>query len=193
MTKTRQLYFFIALLFSLFFTSTQASEKEAWEALQQGKAVALMRHAYAPPTNEISPISPKKCEGERNLSAQGAQQAKDIAKTFRSNKIHEADVYSSTLCRCIDTGVLFEYGEVKNLPELNSFAKDRSVEAEQTEALKEWIKTSIKETNTPQILVSHGFNINGLMGGFADQGDVLIVGLKDDKLVNLHQFSTSFF
>lgn len=182
------------LLFSVLNVNlAQATEQEAWEALQQGKAVALMRHAYAPNTNETSPINPEKCATERNISAQGANQAKNIAATFRANKISKASIHSSPLCRCVDTGVLFEYGEVNILPILRGYASDLTRGPAQTEALRKWIKESIKQAKEPQILVSHGLNLNDLMGSFVDQGEVLIIGIKDDKLVNLHKLSTSIF
>jgi phosphohistidine phosphatase SixA len=192
--KHQRLYASVTILLLLMLNRVnlaQASEQEAWTALQQGKAVVLMRHAYAPDTNEVSPINPVKCADERNISAEGAQQAKNVAETLRANKIEKANVYSSSLCRCIDTGVLFEYGEVKNLPALNGYSHDRSLGPSQTEALRNWIKNTITQSNTPHVLVTHGLNISDLMESFAEQGEALIIGIENNKLIKLYQFSPS--
>lgn len=177
-------------LLSMWSSTLLASEK-AWQALQRGEAVVLMRHAYAPDTNEVSPFNPDKCAAQRNISAGGANQARAVADTLRANSINEATVHSSSLCRCMDTGTLLEYGEVLFLPEIDTYFADRTKEPAQTAALRRWIKAAVAEKRSPTILVTHGFNIIDLMGSFVEQGEVLIVGVQDDALVVLHKFSTA--
>lgn len=174
---------------SLFSSTIQASEK-AWQALQRGDGVALMRHAYAPHTNEVSPFNPDECATQRNISAEGAKQAIAVGNTLRTNNITNATVYSSSLCRCIDTGTLLNLGDVQYLPEIDSYWYEREKGPAQIAALQLWIKNAIAQQQGPAILATHGLNIRDLMGGFVQQGDVLIVGVENNKLVNLHQFST---
>lgn len=181
----------ITLLCSfIIFQPLQASEAQAWQALSEGKAVALMRHAYAPDTNEISAYEPQRCEGERNLSKNGVEQAKKIAQIIRSKNIETMRVFSSSLCRCIDTGKAFEFEPVNKLALINSFFNDREKGPEQSDALRQWIIDAINNPEQPIMLVSHGLNVSALTGVYAEQGDVLILSEKDNELVVLHQFST---
>lgn len=165
-------------------------EDKAWKALQQGEAIAIMRHVHAPNTNEVSLFGPEKCADERNISKEGATQARAVGAKLRANKITKAEVYSTSLCRGIDTAILLEYGDVTELPEIDSYYENPSVEIAQTNALRKWIKNTIKQKSTTSVLVTHKFNITSLIDIKSEQGDVFIIGIENDKLVSLHQFST---
>lgn len=189
-SKFKRLYLFGFSVLMMTFSLSAVANEAAWVALQKGEAVAVLRHAIAPDTNETSFFEPERCENERNLSKEGRDQATKIGETFRKNGISKAAVYSSSFCRCIDTGKLFNYGAVSNLPEINSYFADRSKGPAQLKALQTWIKKAIAEKSGPNILVTHGLNTSDLTSGFAEQGDVMIVGIEDGKLVTMLQFST---
>lgn len=179
----------VFLLVSLLIVSVSLSANDvAWQALKEGKAIVLMRHAYAPDTNEVSFFEPEQCAGERNLSASGREQGKKVAAVFRENGIEQATVFSSSLCRCMDTGKVFGFGSVENLPEINSYFADRSKGPAQVIALKNWIRAAIANPSTPVVLVTHGLNVTDLMETYAEQGEVLIVGVRNNQLSTLHRF-----
>jgi len=90
----------------------------------------------------------------------------------------------------IDTGTLLDFGKVLNLPEIDTYWYEREKGPAQTEALHLWIKNAIAQQLGPAILATHGLNIRDLLGGTVQQGDVLIVGIENNELVNLYQFST---
>ena len=58
----------------------------------------------------------------------------------------------------------------------------------QVVALIAWIKQAIADKAETSILVTHGLNISDLLADYAQQGEVLIVGIKDDQLTVLHRF-----
>lgn len=169
-----------------------ASDESAWQALRDGEAVAIMRHALAPSGGPASKLTREVCESERNLSQSGRDQAVKIGGLFRLNGIDVANVYSSSLCRCIDTGVLLGFGDPVLLPAIDSFFEDQSKAPEQTEELKQWITQAISKKADANILVTHGYNISHLTGHFVAQGDIVIVGLADkDSLVTLSKISAN--
>jgi broad specificity phosphatase PhoE len=182
--------YLLVLILSLMSAAATADEDFAWQQIKDGKAVILMRHAYAPEGgSEPSAFTPQKCSSERNLSIRGQQQAKKVGNLFRSKGINTANVYSSYICRCIDTGKLFNLGDVENLTAINPIFENWDQEQTQTAALNDWIRTAISEQSGPNILISHGFNIGSLMGYIIGEGSFIIIGIEGSQLVTLHQES----
>ena len=59
----------------------------AWQAVQSGEAVVLMRHALAPGTGDPVGFEPGRCETQRNLSEAGPEQAVATGDVLRANGI----------------------------------------------------------------------------------------------------------
>ena len=176
--------------FACLVACTTAYEKEdgAWQAFREGKAVAVMRHAFAPFDVDNSVLTHDVCQGERNLSQQGRDQAVYIGETIRAKGVTNAKVYASPVCRCFDTATLLAFGDATIMPAINSFYLDENEGAKghkQTAELTEWIKQAVQQQNTSNILVTHGFNISTMTGDFVSEGDFLLIGLEDDELVTL--------
>lgn len=161
------------------------ANETAWQALREGKAVAIMRHAIAPSGVDNSALTRDVCKGERNLSQQGRDQAQRIGDVFRANEILNAKVYSSNLCRCVDTAVLLGFEAPILLSAINGYYPDRSIAPEQTAELKQWIKQQTLQAQSSNILVTHGFNVSDLTGEFVSQGEFLIISMLEDEVVTL--------
>lgn len=81
------------------------ADEAAWQALQRGGQVVLMRHT----TPEQGPgkgnalVRDATCAKERNLSPQGKTEAARIGETFKNRAIPVGEVLSSPYCRTQDT------------------------------------------------------------------------------------------
>jgi len=184
--------FTFVVLFTLFTPTKSFAENEdqAWQALRNGKAIAILRHALAPSGVDNSNLTRDECKGERNLSQQGREQAKSIGIVFRERGISEAQVYTSKLCRSFDTAELLDFISPEILPVINGFFPQRTSSPEQTAELKTWISKQLSEPNKPIILVTHGFNITDLTGEYVAQGEFLIISMQGDSVSTLLRVNT---
>ncbi len=133
----------------------------------------MIRHATAPGTNDPSGFRLEDCATQRNLSAEGRTQAVRIGNLFRANSIAEARVFSSQWCRCLDTARLMNLGEVRPQPLLNSFFQDRSREAGQIEALRQWIAEL--DLAKPTVFVTHQVVVTAISQIFPGSGEIVVM------------------
>jgi broad specificity phosphatase PhoE len=151
-------------------------QERLWQALTDGRHVALMRHAQAPGIGDPAEFDLDDCATQRNLSEQGRAQAKAIGDRFRANGISSAQVQSSQWCRCLETARLLDLGKVKPNPALNSFFRNNAKESERTAAARALIQAQAgKASNEPLVLVTHQVNITALTGVFPASGEILVV------------------
>ena len=150
-----------------------ATEQDLWQELKKENHFALIRHALAPGTGDPSDFDIRDCTTQRNLSEKGRDQARKISKLFRAQGIHQAEVYSSQWCRCLETATLLDLGPVQELEILNSFFRRFEKREQQTAALKAWING--KEIKIPHIFVTHQVNITAFTGIFPGSGEMVIV------------------
>lgn len=169
--------------------STESDEKAAWQALQEGKAVALMRHALAPGMGDPANFSINHCDTQRNLSEEGRQQAVTIGEKLRSHGIDNADVKSSHWCRCQETAQLLDIGTVEPSSMLNSFFQNRSTADQQTAAVFSAIDSWLQNADGPKVLVSHQVNISALTSEYTGSGDILIVTIDDGQIRVMHRMT----
>ena len=174
----RQMRLFLAgvvawLAVSIVFAASASAAQTGWEALKQGTAFVVMRHALAPGTGDPQNFQVDDCSTQRNLSDVGRQQARQTGDLFRDNGITAAEVWSSAWCRCLETARLMNLGEVGTLEPLNSFFRRQERREPQTEALKDWLKA--RQDNRPLLLVTHQVNITALTGIFPRSGELIFV------------------
>lgn len=164
-----------ALLMILSAGSHAASADDAalWQALRLPGHAALIRHAQAPGTGDPGGFQLRDCSTQRNLSDGGRDQAKRIAARLRANGVLAARVLSSQWCRCLETASLLGFGDVTELPLLNSFFESMHRRNDQTAALLEWIKD--QPLTAPTILVTHQVNISALTGIFPASGELVVL------------------
>lgn len=175
----------VVFLFSFFTTPSivSADESAAWEALREGRALLLIRHALAPGTGDPAGFDLGDCSSQRNLNETGREQARAWRPFLQERGIAVARVFSSQWCRCMDTAREMNMGEVTEWPELNSFFQNRRegpAQTGQTIALVNQL-----DTGAPVILVSHQVNITALTGIFpaSNEGVILALPLSEDPII----------
>jgi phosphohistidine phosphatase SixA len=172
----------LALLFSLP-TFAADNNEEAWDALRDGRAVLMLRHALAPGTGDPGNFDINDCSTQRNLNDVGREQARAWKPFLADHGITAARVFSSQWCRCMDTATGMDMGKVTEWPSLNSFFRNRGDGPTQTRQTITLVNQL--EEGAPVILVSHQVNITGLTGIFpsSNEGAIIALPLSDDPTV----------
>ena len=149
----------------------QAAQADGPVRLDRQGIVVVMRHAMAPGTGDPEYFSLADCGTQRNLSAEGRAQAVRIGAALRRAGLHDARVFSSPWCRCLDTASGLGFGAVTPLPLLGSFFEQPEIGRERTRDLRAWIAAAPDE---PLILVTHQVNITGLSGIVPASGEAVV-------------------
>jgi len=177
--------FFVLVLglISLAAGAAHADESEAWEALREGRAVLMLRHALAPGTGDPGNFDVDDCATQRNLNDTGRQQARSWKPFLAEQGIDKARVFSSQWCRCLDTAREMDVGPVEEMMSLNSFFQNRGkadMQTEQTIAI-----VNEMEPGPPVVLVSHQVNITALTGIYpsSNEGVVIALPLSDNPTI----------
>ncbi|GGD02247.1 histidine phosphatase family protein [Halopseudomonas salina] len=170
----------ITLMLLLLATQVHAQhEAEAWQALREGKAVLMLRHALAPGTGDPSHFTLGDCSTQRNLNDRGRQQAAAWNPFLARHGINQARVYTSQWCRSRDTATEMDVGAVTEWPALNSFFQNRNQSSAQTRETIDQVNAL--KPGLPVVLVSHQVNITALTGVFpaSNEGVILALPLSD--------------
>jgi broad specificity phosphatase PhoE len=159
---------FVILLLLLL---SPASAEPLASAGQPG-TVLLMRHALAPGTNDPPAFRLGDCSTQRNLSAEGRNQARAIGERLRAARVTPDVVATSQWCRARDTAELLALGPPVEWPEINSFFAGRGDRAAQTEATLARIAALPEEAVA--LLVTHQVNITALTGIVPQSGEIIL-------------------
>jgi phosphohistidine phosphatase SixA len=144
-------------------------------ALREGGFVIYFRHArtnFSQDDTDLSDLS--NCATQRNLSAEGRDQARRIGEAIAALDIPVGEVLSSELCRTRETAEL-AFGQATPMPDLTSFgtAGSEAEEQERAAALRRLLGTPpARGTNT--VLVGHLFNIQAAAGIGLAEGEAAI-------------------
>jgi phosphohistidine phosphatase SixA len=163
---------FLLLTLTVWIQPVLASD-EAWQALREGGTVALLRHARAPGTGDPPDFRLEECSTQRNLSAEGRQQAQAIGEQFRTRQVLVERVLSSRWCRALDTARLAFGDRTEPSPPLDSFFSERQQEKAQTQALRQIVEAW--RSKGALVLVTHQVNITALTGVFPGEGEMLVL------------------
>lgn len=83
------------------------SQEQLWAALRSGGHIIFIRHAVTEPGVGDPPhFKLADCSTQRNLSAEGRNDAAQLGAAFRDKQIPVSDVLSSRWCRCLETARL---------------------------------------------------------------------------------------
>ncbi len=142
------------------------------DRLRAGGHVVVFRHAATDSAVDLTDDL-SDCSRQRNLSAAGRSESREIGAAFRRLRIPFGRVLASPFCRTRDTARL-AFGRVRPSRALLSvefFASER-----------EWRRAGMRRlvsvrprrgTNT--VLVTHGSAIDGAVGVNPEEGDAVIV------------------
>ncbi|WP_111497542.1 histidine phosphatase family protein [Marinobacter bohaiensis] len=152
-----------------------ADEAGAWQALRDGEAVLILRHALAPGIGDPDHFDVNDCSTQRNLNDVGRQQARDWGRFLAQQGVDQARVFSSAWCRCRETAELMDLGAVSTMASLNSFFGGQGNRSEQTAATID--NVNALPSGVPVVMVSHQVNISALTGSYTSSGEGLILSL----------------
>ena len=112
----------VALLFVV--GPLQADDGDAWQALREGRALLLLRHANAPGLGDPPGFVLDDCSTQRNLDEHGRAQARRWGELLREG-LTRVRLLSSRWCRALDTAQQMALAPVEPLPALDSFSPRR--------------------------------------------------------------------
>ena len=153
-----------------------ATASELADKLKLPNHALLMRHALAPGIGDPTGYSLADCSTQRNLDAQGRQQAMRTGQWLRRQGVQMAMVLTSPWCRCKDTADLLGYGQPGVEPAIGSFFEASQEAADYTQRLqKRLAQLSQAKGDKALILVTHHVNILDYMGSHVGSGEMVLV------------------
>ena len=153
-----------------------ATASELADKLKLPNHALLMRHALAPGIGDPAGYSLADCGTQRNLDAQGRQQAMRTGQWLKRQGIQTAMVLTSPWCRCKDTASLLGYGQPEVEPAIGSFFEASQEAADYTQRLqKRLAQLGPTKGDKALILVTHHVNILDYMGSHVGSGDMVLV------------------
>jgi phosphohistidine phosphatase SixA len=153
--------------------SAAAADEALWTLLKAGGQVIVMRHASTdksvgdPPSFRLDD-----CATQRNLSAQGREEAQRVGAAFRTRAIPIGRVLSSQWCRCLETARL-AFGEPTPWPALNSTFRNRELEPERTREVR--ALAGERPAGGNLVLVTHQLNIAALTSVHPAEGELVLL------------------
>lgn len=154
--------------------SAQASEASLLDALRNGGAVLMLRHAQTeagvgdPPGFQLG-----QCGTQRNLSEAGRAQSRRIGQALAAQGLVPRAVRSSGWCRCIDTAEL-AFGRHEVWPALHSFFAERAAQRDpQTAELRRALARLPAQGF--EAWVTHQVNITALTGTWVGMGEAVVI------------------
>ena len=167
-----------SLAFSLTAQSAFANELLIWDQLQ-GKSpkgyVLLFRHSLAPGVGDPENFKLNDCSTQRNLSAEGRKDAKEIGEWLQRRQVKIFRVESSRWCRAKETAQLLNLGKVRLNRNLDSlFQEADATKHPQTSRVRQQIINHRNKTGL-LVLVGHYVNIAALTGVGVDSGEGILV------------------
>lgn len=157
---------------ALLATSGVQAQADFWARLREGGYVVLMRHAQTEPGVGDPPgFKLDTCSTQRNLSAEGREQARRTGAAFEREGVRLDEVRSSAWCRCADTAQL-AFGRHTVWAPINSFFGGQG----EREAQTRQVLAAVRGVRPPGnwMLVTHQVNISALTGEFLAMGEVFV-------------------
>lgn len=169
---TRVLFWLVAC--SVLWPMRAQAGEELLGLLREGGQVLFIRHASTVPgVGDPAAFRMEDCATQRNLSAEGREEARRLGRFLQAQKIPVERVVSSPWCRCIDTARL-AFGRVDERWDALSNLFGRAEAAQrQVGQLKPRIAQWQDKGNL--VLVSHGSVASALAGIHPAQGEIIVL------------------
>lgn len=148
-------------------------------------SVLVMRHALAPGTFDPPGFTLGDCSTQRNLDSAGRRQARQIGDWFVQRQLRPARLRSSPWCRCMETAQLAfgePFGEpVQAWSPLGSPSAGTEAANQQALAqLRAELAVLARRRAGFEVWVTHMFVISALVGGGAQSGEAVLLGVQPD-------------
>ena len=162
----------------LFATPALAAERPAplIEKMQAGGLVIYWRHAKTDWGRRDTDLSDMdRCETQRNLSAEGQQEARHVGAAFERHGIPVGDVLTSDFCRNRDTAELAfgRYERVEDLFNLPA-TRDPGRRDRLVTALRGMLATAPADAAANTVIVGHNLNLRAAANVFIDEGGIAV-------------------
>lgn len=167
--------FLLAALALFASCGASADETAAWAALRAGGHAALIRHASTEPGLGDPPgYRLDDCATQRNLSAQGRDEAKRLGERLRAEGVKIEKVYASPWCRCRESAQI-AFGKAEEWEALSSFFDAPAREPGLSGRVKNRIGTySTRRPEGTVVMVTHHVNILALTGLAVGTGEIVV-------------------
>ena len=153
--------------------SAAAADEALWALLKSGGQVIVMRHAATDKSvGDPASFRLDDCATQRNLSAEGREEAQRLGAAFRARAIPIGRVLSSQWCRCLETARL-AFGEPTPWPALNSTFRNRELEPERTREVR--VLGGERPAGGNLVLVTHQLNIAALTSVSPAEGELVVL------------------
>ena len=161
------------LVLTLFWGASINASDNLSDAIKDINAnVIFMRHALAPGFGDPDNFSINDCSTQRNLSATGIDQARQIGIFFRKSNVQFSDILSSQWCRCKDTAENLNIGKWEEFSGLNSFFEEHADREKTLNLLYQKINNLPKEKIT--LMVTHQVVISAVTNIYVESGGVVL-------------------
>jgi phosphohistidine phosphatase SixA len=149
--------------------------------LSDSSYVVLARHSDASGQSEPDGFNLNDCSTQRNLSDKGRNDARELGEMFRAHGINVTKVLASRWCRAHETAELMKLGPVENASVFDDFEFNK----QHAKELLDGERKLIASWRGPGVLlvVSHASNIIALTGIHLEEGAMLVVSLKQGRLL----------
>jgi len=150
-----------------------AADDALWALLRGGGQVVMLRHAGTDRTFGDPPgFRLDDCPTQRNLTAEGREQARRLGEVFRARGVSIGRrVLSSQWCRCLETSPL-AFGRAEPWPALNGGPRDVERVAARVQDVRALLATP--PAGGTLVLVTHGFNIRDITGEMPAEGGLMV-------------------
>jgi broad specificity phosphatase PhoE len=144
--------------------------------------VVFMRHALAPGFGDPVSFELEDCSTQRNLDANGRNQAQFIGRELLNSGIHFSEIFSSEWCRCKETASLLNIGNWRVFSGLNSFFQDY---ADKEEILNNLNRKLTQLEDGVTLMISHQVVIRAITGSTTRSGELVVFNSKTKALRNV--------
>ncbi len=146
------------------------------ERMQDGGLVIYWRHARTDHSQRDSDLSAMDhCETQRNLDAEGRQQARNVGDGFVRLGIPAGAVLTSDFCRNRETAEL-AFGRYQRVQDLFNLPAEPDPNRREwlVNSLRDRLGTSPADPARNTVIVGHNLNLRAAANVFLDEGDLAL-------------------
>jgi len=158
------------------------ADDDIWNELRDlDGTVILFRHALAPGGGDPADFDVSDCSTQRNLSAAGRIQSRDMGRQLRKENVDVARVLSSPWCRSRQTAELMGIGSVRPMMRFGSVFTASSSVADRRRKLSMRTIARHAQRDGVLVIVGHQANIIDLTGIAPASGEGVVVRFRETE------------